>query len=613
MMLGSIMQNNNSITDNITLLRSKIRLIDVVAGKIKLTKRSGNNYVGLCPFHSEKTPSFNINSENELFYCFGCGATGDVIQFVSDTEGLDFKQAMQYLSERYHVELLDDKRPDSSHSALYDVMEKAAVFLSQQLSVSKAALSYLKDRGISDSTINRFRLGYVTSTGIKAHLLSLGISMEKMSETGLLTKSVQDCLYNRIIFPICNPMGKVIALGGRSITPGHTPKYLNSAENALFKKRECMYGLHLAMGQAKKLGKIIVVEGYMDVLMLSQLGIHNVVGLLGTSMTEFHLKNIWSVVPEIIVWLDGDFAGLKASVKIAQLAVSIMKSGSSIRFISIAEGKDPYDICREQSIDFVKDLIERAKLLSEFIWEYELSSSGIGDKVVPEQCMMLEGKIKEYTSRIQDPNVAKHYRNFFYQQMKALQGYKKWNANSYAGTAVSRANKVKSCDRLQDVSMKVCMEENYQLRVMYTIIECPKLLDDPAIFEQFASIDFSSVDRRVLQQHIVDIKSTCDNVFLKQDLVEKLRPRGQNLEAILQYIIRSMANVGCAFIVPGLSDESIEKLAKQEWEKLMLSRQLNEIHEQIVKLRLEGKNDVALNLSEYAREIDDKLRSLWKC
>ena len=610
------MPGDNLSTDNVTLLRSKIRLIDVVSEKVKLTKRGGNHYIGLCPFHGEKTPSFNVNCDNDLFYCFGCGASGDVIQFISDTEGLDFKQAMSYLADKYGVELIvrkgDDR--DRAKDSLLFVMEKATSWLSQQLCESKIALGYLKERGIDENTIRKFRLGYVPATGIKSHLLSLGESIEQVRETGLVSKNDQDYLYNRIIFPICNFSGKVIAFGGRSLSQGHVPKYLNSAENTMFKKRESMYGLHLALGHAKKLGRIIVVEGYMDVLILSQMGIHNVVGLLGTAMTEFHLENIWGIVPEIIVWMDGDNAGLKASVKIANLALSQIRSGRSIRFISRLTGKDPHDICVENGIDYVQNLINESRLLSEFIWEYEISSCGIKDEVKPEQCMMLEGKIKDYILKIKDSHVSKYYKVFFHQQIKALQNYRGSNADISAKKRVlPRERRVDAKNRLQNMSLQVCAEENYQMRVLYTVVSCPSLLDDSDIFEQFAGLDFNSEEKRELHQHIVDIKSVSEGVLSHDHLIEQLKLRGKNLEKSVTFLMKDMANVGCSFMTQGMDCKETERLAKLEWEKLMLSKQLSEIHKQIVRLRLEGRNDVAFSLSEHAREIDDKLRNLWRC
>ncbi|AXW83972.1 DNA primase [Anaplasma marginale] len=607
-----VMGGSHSESDHVTLVREKVRLLDVVSKKIKLIKRGSNHYVGLCPFHSEKTPSFHVNCSNDMFYCFGCGVHGDVVQFVSDIDGLSFREAIEYLAQVYGVSL-PAKAGRGEADFLYELMDYAARWFVEQLSKSPTALSYLRSRGIDEKTIRKFRLGYVPVSGIKTCFASSQISFEKVRDAGLLTKNFQDCLYNRLVFPICSATGRVIAFGGRSVSDKHSPKYLNSAENALFKKRESLYGLHLALAAAKKLGRIIAVEGYMDVLILSQLGISNVVGLLGTAMTEAHLRHMWDIVPEVVVWMDGDGAGMNASVKIAHLALSIIKSGHSIRFVTSPQGKDPYDVCVNLGPDTAKGLVDHAKLLSEFVWDYELARANIASsgKVVPEQCMALEQRIREYTSEIRDVHIAKYYKSFFYQQIKALQREQYNGRGAPHGSARAIEQGLRS-SRLGGVSLQACAGENYQMRVIYTIVECPRLLYDVTVFEQFASLDFAD-DMRPLQQHIVDIREAHGGELSKADLIGELCSRRADFEPALRSIQEKMSAIGCAFGTKGCSDADVEKRARREWEKLMLSRQLSEIQEQIVKLRLEGRYDIALNLSEHAKEVDDRLRSLWRC
>ncbi|ACZ49354.1 DNA primase [Anaplasma centrale str. Israel] len=600
-------------SDHVTLIREKVRLLDVVSKRIKLIKRGNNQYVGLCPFHAEKTPSFHVNCSNDMFYCFGCGVHGDVVQFVSDIDGLSFMEAIEYLAQVYGVSL-PAKSGRGEADSLYELMDYAARWFVEQLSKSPAVLAYLKARSIDDRTVRKFRLGYVPVSGIRTCFASSHIGFEKVRDAGLLTKNLQDCLYNRLVFPICSATGRVIAFGGRSVSDRQTPKYLNSAENVLFKKRESLYGLHLALASAKKLGRIIAVEGYMDVLILSQLGISNVVGLLGTAMTEAHLRYMWDVVPEIVVWMDGDDAGVNASIKIAHLALSIMKSGQSVRFVISPPGKDPYDVCVSSGPDSAQALVEHAKLLSEFVWDHELARANIpsSGKIMPEQCMVLERRIQEYTSKIQDAHIAKYYRNFFYQQIKALQ---REQYHGKGGTSHGSARAIEQglkSSRLGGVSLQACAGENYQMRVIYAIVECPKLLYDVTVFEQFASLDFTG-GMQALQQHIVDIREMHGEELSKADLVRELCSRRADFEQVLRSIREKMSAIGCTFEVKDGSDGDVEKRARREWEKLMLSKQLGEIQEQIVKLRLEGRYDVALNLSEHAREVDDKLRSLWRC
>ncbi|MGN7661401.1 MAG: DNA primase [Anaplasma sp.] len=606
---------SHSGSDHVALIREKVRLLDVVSKKVKLAKRGSGHYTGLCPFHSEKTPSFHVNCSNGLFYCFGCGAYGDVIQFVSNTEGLGFKEAMEYLAREYCVDLPKDSGSGETDS-LYGLMDYVTRWCAWQLSRSRTALSYLKSRGVSEETIRKFKLGYVPPSGLKSCLLSSELSMEKVKDTGLFTKNGQDCLYSRIVFPICSASGRVIAFGGRSLKESQVPKYLNSAENALFKKRMSLYGLHAAMAPARKLGRIIVVEGYMDVLILSQMGIENVVGLLGTAMTETHMKNLWDMVQEIIVWMDGDGAGVSASVKIANMALSIIQPGQGIRFVMPPEGKDPCDICDSLGADAAKGLVEKAQLISEFIWRHELSRIGIATgKVMPEQCMMLEGRIRDYTSKIRDANISRYYKSFFYRQIRALQlGEKSGGSGNWGGNINTVAHDFRS-SRLGGISVQACAEEHHQMRVIYTVVGFPELLYDATVFEQFASLDFTG-DMRLLQQHIVDIVEAHEDRLSKQDLVAKLCARGASFERMLHSVQQKILATGCAFAAGSGGSEEGEDIGwhvRKEWEKLMLSKQLSEIHDQIVKLRLEGRDEVALSLSDRAREVDDKLRNLWRC
>ena len=600
--------------DNVALIRNKVKLFDVVSKKIKLTKRGGNHYVGLCPFHSEKTPSFNVNCDNELFYCFGCGVSGDVIQFVSDTEGLDFKQAMTHLAQMYGVALQNVADNKNEFDPMFEAMERAAYWASGQLFKGKQAMAYLKGRGINGDTIRKFRLGYIPPSGLKAHLLAAKVSLDVIRDSGLLSKSGQDCLYNRITFPICNSMGRVISFGGRSMDPNHSPKYLNSAENALFKKRESLYGLNLALPHARKAGKMVVVEGYMDVLILSQLGVQNVVGVLGTAMSEYHLRNLWGIVPEVIIWMDGDKAGSAASVKIARTALSIMKQGESVRFVSGIVDKDPYDVCITRGLDEVMSFIDGARLLSEFIWEYEKSCIDTHGVIMPEQCMLLETRIQDYTSKIKDPKILKYYKEFFYQQIRSLQNPERTRYNKYyakrntTDAAVVAHHSTLHKYRLNDVPLKACIEENYQIRVLQIVLEHPELLAEASVFDQFANIDFNDNGRRLLQQHIVDIIGADNTELSNYGLLEELISRAAGLKGVLHSLIGYKDGSKDVFSTGATADN-----VRVEWQKLMLSRELSEIHEQIIESRLNDRNDIATMLSERAREIDDELRNLWSC
>ncbi|QXK92052.1 DNA primase [Neoehrlichia mikurensis] len=577
------------------LIKSKAKLSDVVAKRIKLLKK-GNVFIGLCPFHNEKTPSFTVNDDRSFYYCFGCGAHGDVIQFVCDLENMSFKQSLEYLAQIYNVDIIRN----SSEDCFYIITRMACEWFISQLHNNKLAREYLEKRGISDNIIQKFKIGYTPSSGLKDHLLSNNATIESMQKAGLLNKGEREYFYERIMFPIFNYSGKIVAFGGRVINSKNNPKYLNSAENLFFKKRNILYGMHFAVTSARKQGCIIVVEGYMDVLAMHQLGIENVVGLLGTSMNKEHLDSMWAITSEIIVWMDGDDAGFSSLLKILHLALSVIKSGRNIKFITSQSGKDPCDICMNGSVDDIQFIINNAKLPSDFIWEYELSCLKINNQIKPEQCLILEGKINSYVAEISDTHIAKYYKSFFYQQIKKLQ-------NSYTNSALKSTSSTIGgfmVHKFINTTPQSCVEEYNQMKAIYIIVQYPELLNDPIIFEQFARFKIDNNDFYKLQQHIINIQSIYFDKLSKNILIMELK--NNNLYTILTVILNAIDNSGCM-----ITNCKIH-LVKQEWEKIILLQQLQDIQSEILKLMLEGKDEIAARLSNQAQIIDSKLKELWR-
>ena len=584
----------------VDIIKSRIKLSDVVGQRVKLTRR-GNSVIGLCPFHNEKTPSFTVSDEKGLYYCFGCGANGDVIQFISDINALDFRGAIDYLAEMYGIDL--PQNTNNRKVSLSPILDATTLWFEKQLYSNHIAIEYIKSRKIFGSTVKRFRLGYAPAYGLSKYLLSLGFNVDDIRSTGLLNSQNQDYFYNRIIFPICNFSGNVIGFGGRSIVDIQTPKYLNSKGNVFFQKRENLYASHLAVREAKKQGKIIVVEGYMDVLMLHQIGISNVVGLLGTSMTSEHLVYLWKITSEVIVWMDGDVAGKIATIKSASLALSLIKPGCIIKFVDVFTGKDPYDICVNGGINGVITLLDNAKLLSEFIWDYELAKVSVNkNTIMPEQCIMLEAKIKHYLNQIGDNSIMKYYKKYFYSQIRNLQYSKDKSKTLDNGNSVNRVN-----NKLKYVNDEFLLEEYNQLRVVYIIMEFPELLDDPVIFDQFSNFNISNEDVYRLQQNIINIKVTlCNHMISKEVLLSELKK--SNLDNIVDFVSKKMSTSN--FVLLQNRNYNID-VSKKEVEKIMLLNHLQCIQTEILDLQLQGKRDLAEKLSNQAQEIDNRLRELW--
>ena len=587
----------------VDIIKNSIRLSDVVSQKVKLSKK-GNNIVGLCPFHSEKTPSFTVNDERGLYYCFGCGASGDVIQFTCDINALDFKGAVNYLAEMYGIDIPQNV---NNKTSLNPVLEAAALWFEKQLYSNPVAVKYIKSRKITEGIIKRFRLGYAPASGLSNYLLSKGFVIDDVKNAGLLNLQNQDYFYNRIIFPICNSSGNIIGFGGRSIIDGQRPKYLNSKGSIYFHKRENLYASHIAIREARKHGKIVVVEGYMDVLMLHQVGISNAVGLLGTSMTAEHLTYLWEITSEVIVWMDGDVAGKMASIKTASLALSLIRPGCIIKFVDVVVDNDPYDICISESPDNVAAIIDSAKLLSEFIWNYEFNKIiSNSDSVMPEECVMLEARAKHYIEQINDNNVAKYYKKYFYSKIHSLQ-YSSSKTKALNNKSVF--SKTLMGNKLKHATDEFFVEDYNHLRVMYLIMEFPELLDDPIVFDQFSKFNISNRDIYKLQQYIINIKvNLCDCTISKEMLLLELKKN--KLDDILNVILKKIEHSRTNF-VPLKNREYNIDIAKKEIEKIMLLDQLQCIQAEILDLRLKGKSDVAEKLSNQAQEIDNKLRELW--
>ena len=506
---------NMSVID---LIKSKVKLSDVVSRRVKLTKR-GNDIVGLCPFHNEKTPSFSVSDEKGLYYCFGCGAGGDVIQFTCDINALDFKGAVNYLAEMYGIDI---PQHTDNQIGLTHLLNEATVWFERQLYCNSFALEYVKSRKITDSTIKKFRLGYAPAHGLIKYLLSQGFNIDDVKKAGLSNRNNHDYFYNRIMFPICNSAANVIGFGGRAIVDTQNPKYLNSRGSVFFQKRESLYAAHLLFMRQRKNRKIIVVEGYMDALMLHQLGVGNVVALLGTSMTSEHLMYLWEISSEVIVWMDGDVAGKMASVKVASLALSLIRSGCVVKFVSVDTGNDPYDICINEGINGFMAVLENAKLLSEFIWDYELAKVISNSSIMNEQCVMLDARMKHYVSKISDNNIAKYYKKYFYTQIRDIQRYSNGKSQIFDSTSLVTKSVI---NQLGNMTTESFSKEYNQLKVIHIIMEFPELLDDPIIFDQFAKFHVSNDNLYKLQQHILNIKVALCNNTISRDVLLELQKR----------------------------------------------------------------------------------------
>ncbi|MDU1411484.1 MAG: DNA primase [Clostridium sp.] len=333
-------------------IKSENDIVDVVSEVVTL-KKAGRNYLGRCPFHNEKTPSFTVSSEKQIYKCFGCGEAGNVISFVMKTKNLNFPEAVKYLAERVNIPLEeeDDNREKSEsrekYKRMYDLNVQAGRYYYTNLKRSKAPYEYLKNRGITDDTIKKFGLGYALEgwQNVRNYLKQRGFSEDEILTLGLTTKNDKGNIYdrfrNRIIFPVFDVNGRVIGFGGR-VLDDSKPKYLNSPETPIFHKGTNLYGLNLAVKHTTD-RTIIMVEGYMDVISLSQGGVGNVVATLGTALTEAQCRLLKRYVDTVVVSFDADIAGQKATSRSITMLQNV---GFDIRILQIPQGKDPDEYMR---------------------------------------------------------------------------------------------------------------------------------------------------------------------------------------------------------------------------------------------------------------------------
>ena len=406
-------------------LRSRITLSTLIGRTVKVT-RAGREYKACCPFHNEKTPSFTINDEKGFYHCFGCSAHGDAIRWMTDQRGLSFMDAVKELAAEAGM---DVPAPDpraakkaEEQASLRDVVQAAADWFGQQLASSNGAPAreYLTKRGISEATRKAFGFGLApeSRSALKEALKKFPTAM--LVESGMLIavddKEPYDRFRGRLMIPIRDARGRVIAFGGRILGDGE-PKYLNSPDTPLFDKGRTLYNLDKASPASRQTNRIIVVEGYMDVIALAEAGIADAVAPLGTALTENQLGMLWRMVPVPVLCFDGDSAGQKAAMRAAMRALPLLRPGFSLAFATLPAGQDPDDLVRARGADGFAAIVDEAQPLVERLWAHEVAA---GPLTTPEERAALKTRLLAHADAIEDADVRHHYREAFRERLDAL-------------------------------------------------------------------------------------------------------------------------------------------------------------------------------------------------
>jgi DNA primase len=401
-------------------IRARLPVSQVVSRKVAL-KRAGREFKGLSPFKQERTPSFTVNDQKGFYHCFASGEHGDIFTFVVKTEGLSFPEAVEQLAQEAGVPMPKQSAPDvaaeDARLRLNKLLEASAAFFEKQLvaQAGQEARRYLEKRGLRRETIAEFRLGYapVGRNALKEHLAGLGLSTADMITAGMLIGGEDiavpyDRFRNRVMFPITDLKGRVIAFGGRALDTDAPAKYLNSPETPLFHKGAVLFNAHRARGPAHDKNQVIVVEGYMDVIALAEAGFPQTVAPLGTALTEDQLKLLWRLAPEPVLCFDGDSAGLRAAFRAVETALPHLRPGCSVQFAFLPEGLDPDDVVRQQGAGALSEIL-RSKVRPLFDILIEREERAGQPAVTPEQRAAFEGRLKALVARIGDGEVRAHY------------------------------------------------------------------------------------------------------------------------------------------------------------------------------------------------------------
>lgn len=464
-------------------LESTISISDLIGRKLPL-KRRGRDFVACCPFHHEKTPSFSVSDSKGIYHCFGCGKTGNVFTFVMETEGLNFKEAIEYIANMYGIQLPKIERVKKEQKKeeideidlLYKINEETCKFFEKSLYefYAKDAQLYAKKRGLTKTDIKKFRIGFAPDdySMLINHLKNLGYKEEMMEKAGVVAKGDKgyyDKFRNRLIFPVLDKKGRVIAFTGRILDDG-MPKYMNSPETKIYIKGNTLFNYYFARKAIYDNKSAVLVEGNMDALSLFINGVENVVAPMGTGITENQIKELWISTDNIYVCLDGDKAGQKASVRLAKLVLPLISVGKNISFAYLPDNLDPDDFIRQYGKIEFDNLLKNSISLSNYLWNNELSELNVVEdtEISPEVQAKLENNILKLVSVIKDTRLKEHFTKFYKNKLWKLNTFhNKENKKTNIKKAVAKVD-LQTAEKIEKCEKKICK----------LLVDFPNLVND---------------------------------------------------------------------------------------------------------------------------------------
>jgi DNA primase len=519
-------------------LRNRLTLSEVVGRRVKLVKR-GREHTGLCPFHNEKTPSFTVSDEKGFYHCFGCGAHGSAIDFVMNSEGLSFPETVERLAAQAGMavpqEHPEDRQRAEKRAGLIDVLEAACAWFEEQLltEAGREARDYLAGRGLDPQTVRAFRLGFAPrQRGVLAKALrARGITVDQLLEAGLVKRAeeegerergeggdgLRDYFFHRVIFPITDRRGRVIAFGGRTLGDSKA-KYLNSPDTPLFHKGRVLYNLARARKAAHDTGELLVTEGYMDVIALAEGGFPAAVAPLGTALTEEQIEELWRLTAEPTLCFDGDAAGQRAAFRAAERALPLLKPGRSLSFALLPPGEDPDSLLRSQGPAALRALLEAAQPLADVVWRRATEGRAAD---TPERRAAIRAELRTQVRSIRDPELREDYKQEMERRFEAVFGYGGQAARGQGGVQAAGGRRF-GAGRLgkgggrrpgpwrgepelperQRRPGDLLRPERTEQLLLATLINHNSLLIE--FVEDLVGIDFVSADLNALRQSLID-------------------------------------------------------------------------------------------------------------
>ncbi len=541
-------------------IRQRLPISQVVGEHVIWDKRKSQpgrgDFWACCPFHGEKSPSFHADDRRGIYKCFGCGVSGDHFRFLTEKAGMSFPEAVEKLAGMAGVPMpardAEDEKRQEVRRSLYDVMEIATQYFEAALShnIGARARGYLHDRGVSPTAVTKFRLGYApdSTNGLKEHLAANGVTAQEMIDAGLVVVREEnplpyDRFRNRVMFPISDFRGKVIAFGGRALSPDVPAKYLNSPETELFKKRQNLYNGNAAREAARAGKSVIVVEGYLDVIAAVMAGFEGTVAPMGTALTEEHLQLLWRMSEQPILCFDGDAAGQRAAAKATDLVLPHLAPGRTVKIATLPEGQDPDDLIKAEGRGAFAEVIDRARSLSDMIWSLETNGGIVPE--TPEERAALEQRLRARANAIGDASVKRHYSQAFDDKLQAFfvpvrrqryegrQGNSFNNANRNGGrgqpyNSLQRGNpRLVVSDTLRNSRLmkpgRAIEATPREAAILMSLVNHPMLVENR--IESLASLELSSPGARGLLSAMLDLV-TLDHDISPEGLRAALGARG---------------------------------------------------------------------------------------